>query len=447
MLTTTEKLENQLISLIEDEGKRLGVPVRTHTGIPGAMKSLLNGIENKGKQAIVLIDEVDSPFNNADAKANREKRKLFDGFFACLKDNLNIRLMLLASTMDRHSVLGDGANDSEDITTYHSASPDLGFTQDDVDALFPDAYLAECGVTDENKAKFFADLKFYYNGYRLRGDSEETVYSPYSILQCRKHKCQIDTYWVDEVTTTEMESIVPQFPQLISQETRIHFDKSNASVNDLTISGQAKEAVRMLWNYGIFTIAGGKDDVYDLKPSNQEVINIYRRMVELGVWQTTEKNALFATVVRHAEKRELLELGMALTLLFKPGNMNFEVESDIETVLRSGLDRAAEAFQGNAKGQVSLGFAEKTAGKADVVLTLPDSTYVFEIKLGSKYIAEDAMKQIKKKKYCEKLAKNLARRVYAVALHYNHLEGTSLQIAEVKHIKSGKAQYLKKFAC
>jgi hypothetical protein len=136
-----------------------------------------------GRQTYILIDEYDTPLNFARDKDYFEPMALFMKNFlsTTLKGNVYLAKAVVTGILriSKDSMLS-GLNNPEIYTMLRDTlyAPYFGFTDEELDPLF----------ADQNLIKNEAEVKAWYNGYRING---LTLYNPWSIMNCLKNKAEL----------------------------------------------------------------------------------------------------------------------------------------------------------------------------------------------------------------------------------------------------------------
>lgn len=165
-----------------------------------ALKHLMNYLHRHfGERVVVLIDEYDTPFQQAihqrlQTKNNLEVSgdyldalKTIMGAFLgdALKDNKDLEACMMTGII---RIAGAGIfsqlNNVDVLTVLDEKFAEhFGFTQAEVDEL-----LCKMGRTDQSKA--FSD---WYNGYEFGG---QVIYNPLSVIKCLDRN-KFGSYWLD----------------------------------------------------------------------------------------------------------------------------------------------------------------------------------------------------------------------------------------------------------
>ena len=272
-----------------------------------------------------------------------------------------------------------------------------GITEDEFSTdMAPDiAMLAqeyECSP-EEMRAK----LKLQYDGYRFSEKSPD-IYNPFSLLKCFNHR-KIANYWFDSGT--------PTF--LIRQMQ--HFRTDITTMDDMEVPSTAFDrpteamttALPLLYQTGYLTIKGYDRDsfAYTLGIPNQEVrlgfvdgllptyIGLDGADVQMG----------FALKFWRALRAKDLDLALREMQTYLAGlpyiegfKKKLEVISNAEGFYEWSFYLIFNMLNVYAKTQVKC-----AGGRIDMVVYMPDTVYVFELKVNG--TAADALKQIDTKGY------------------------------------------------
>ena len=236
-----------------------------------------------GKKVYILIDEYDTPINNA--YLEREKRpedslevvKLFQSLLgAALKDNPYLQQGLVTGILRiAKASFFSGLNNAGEYTLLDETfSTAYGFTQEEVNELLHK-------VPVDTPAQ---EIQEWYNGYKFSEGT--TLYNPWSIMCCLGRKGKIAPYWLDSGGTSLIDSVLrsdemqQDLQALVARETITSRIKRHISFDDIS----TPLGLRSLLLFGGYLNAHavtGKRDSYKLSIPNYEVRHIYEeRLVE-----------------------------------------------------------------------------------------------------------------------------------------------------------------------
>ncbi len=140
-------------------------------------------------KVFVLIDEYDNAINEAFNNANLLTELTDFGSAlrgACLKDNdsyLEKGLVTGILRVAKANIFSGLNNPTEETILDYKFSDYYGFTEEEVNKL-----LKQANILDKQA------IKEWYNGYIV---GNNTVYNPWSIMQCIDHNGDLELYWVN----------------------------------------------------------------------------------------------------------------------------------------------------------------------------------------------------------------------------------------------------------
>ncbi len=370
---------------------------------PGKM---LNGLihrayEQTGKQVAVIIDEYDAPLLDMlhTSEQLEQFRNVMQEFYVQLKAKEAMVKFCFITGITKFSQLSifSTINNLLNVSMQPEYAAICGITETEFATdMAPDiAMLAQkYGCTAE---EMHAKLKQQYDGYRFSEESPD-IYNPYSLLKCFTQK-KIDNYWFDSGT--------PTF--LIRQMQ--HFRTDITTMDDLEVPSTAFDrpteamttALPLLYQTGYLTIKGYDRDsmAYTLGIPNQEVrlgfvdgllptyIGLDGADVQMG----------FALKFWRALRAKDLDLALREMQAYLAGlpyiegfKKKLEDISNAEGFYEWSFYLIFNMLDVYAKTQVKC-----AGGRIDMVAYMPDTVYVFELKVNG--TAADALKQIDTKGY------------------------------------------------
>jgi hypothetical protein len=182
------------------------------------------------KKTFVLIDEYDNAINSAFNKPEMlEKLTVFFSnlFGACLKDNdsyLEKGLITGILRVAKANIFSGLNNPTEETILDDKFSEYYGFTEEEVNDL-----LAKVGI--ENKQ----EIKAWYNGYIV---GNNTVYNPWSIMQCISHNGNLAPYWVNSANPEMIKDLLINKSSLDDKQLIRNLIKYQKAVLDIELKKQ-----------------------------------------------------------------------------------------------------------------------------------------------------------------------------------------------------------------
>ena len=370
---------------------------------PGKM---LNGLIQRayrqtGKQVAVIIDEYDAPLLDVLHENDMldEFRNIMQEFYVQLKANEAMIRFCFITGITKFSQLSifSTINNLTNISMDAKYAAICGITEEEFDTqMAPDiAMLAE--EYECTPEEMHAKLKLQYDGYRFSGKGPD-VYNPFSLLKCFNQR-RMDNYWFESGTPTFLIRKLQQFHTDITGMERIE-----ASAMSFDRPTEAMEnALPLLYQSGYLTIKE-----YD-RLTDSYILSIPNKEVKVGLI-----SGLIPSYIGIDSSR--VQDGFALKFY------RAIIKNDIDTALQemkaflAGIPYV-EGFKEKLKDVKNYeGFYEYTFylifsmlniytrtqvkcanGRIDFVMLMPDTTYVFELKVHG--TAQEALDQINSKGY------------------------------------------------
>ena len=398
---TAEALKARMLLLLKDYAEIYGRDEDEVT--PG---SLLAGIIKRanrqtGKQVVVIIDEYDAPLLDILHKEDliEKMRNVMQEFYQPLKASEAMIKFCFITGITKFSQLSifSTINNLKNISLLPRFSAICGITEQEVRTTLAEDIRQMAEQSGCTPDEMFGKIKKMYDGYHFSEKSED-LYNPYSLLNAFTDN-KLANYW--------FESGTPTF--LIRQMQRFHTDIMSLDSMEVFVSefDQPTEAMQsalpLLYQSGYLTIKGYNQEAetYILAIPNQEVRIGYVEGL-LPVYTGLESGRVKAGFA--------LKFWRALT------------HQDIDSAMREMQAYLAdipyvEGFKQKLKDAATAeGFYEYTmylifsmlnvyvrtqvkciGGRIDMVVWMPDTIYVFELKTHGTPL--EALQQIDSKGY------------------------------------------------
>ncbi len=398
---SADDLRNRLMLMLDDFTSVYGrkdIEVTPGGLIDGLIK---RAYEKTGRQVVILIDEYDAPLLEVlhERETLSDKRMVMQEFFQPLKANERYIKFCFITGITKFSQLSifSTINNLTNVTTDPVFASICGITEQELTTVMRDdikQLATACATTYDNMHE---RLKMKYDGYHFSERSDE-VYNPFSLLKAFQQR-KLDNYW--------FESGTPTF--LIRQMQ--YFDTDITSLDHLEVfltdfdqpTENMRNALPLLYQSGYLTIKGydSESEVYTLAIPNQEVRVGYVEGL-LPVYTglaTRDVKAGFALKFWRALKNHDVDKAMREMQAYMAGIPYVEG-------FKQKLQEAAtaEGFYEYTMYLIfsMLNFYVRTqvkcaGGKADMVVWMPDVTYVFELKVRG--TAQEALRQIDERGY------------------------------------------------
>ena len=357
--------------------------------------------EQTNKQVAVIIDEYDAPLLDVlhESEQLEPFRNVMQEFYVQLKASEAMIKFCFITGITKFSQLSifSTINNLTNISMQTEYAALCGITEEEFSSVMaPDiAMLAqkyECSVEEMH-----ARLKRRYDGYRFAKESPD-VYNPFSLLKCFNQR-DIANYWFESGTPTFLIQQMKHFRTDITTLEEIcvqsyDFDQPTEAMND---------ALPLLYQSGYLTIKDydKESEMYTLSIPNQEVrigftrgllpayIGLDNRQVVSGFalkfWQALKKNDLDLAL----REMQAFFAGLPYVDGFKK---KLEDVSNLEGFYEWSMMLIFNMLNVYVQTQVRC-----ANGRADLVVKMPDTIYVIELKVNG--TAQEALEQIEKKGY------------------------------------------------
>lgn len=237
-----------------------------------------------GKKVIILLDEYDTPMQEAWLSGYWEEAvSFFSGLFnATFKTNEHLeRGLITGITRVAKESIFTGMNHLEVITTtsdkYETA---FGFTEEEVFAS-----LDKAGLGGEKQ-----EVKRWYDGFAF--GSQTDIYNPWSIISFISKKGKYDAYWSNTsgngLVNSLIQTGVPDIKQ--TMEGLIQGKSFEAEIDEKIVFDQISGSPNAVWSLLLATgylkvlslryVGEFKEKVYAMALTNLEVRSMFRNMVE-----------------------------------------------------------------------------------------------------------------------------------------------------------------------
>ena len=236
-----------------------------------------------GKKVIILLDEYDTPMQEAWLSGNWDDAvAFFRSFFnATFKTNSNMHRGVITgiTRISKESIFSDLNHLEVVTTTSHKYADCFGFTENEVFAA-----LDIMGLSSEKQG-----VKQWYDGFIF--GSHADIYNPWSITKFLSSGGEYGTYWVDSSGNGLVNSLIRTGSDSIKQtmEVLINGGSFDAEIDEQVIFNQIDGDECAIWSLLLasgylcvknFRYAGeDKTKIYTLALTNREVTLMFKKMI------------------------------------------------------------------------------------------------------------------------------------------------------------------------
>ena len=249
-----------------------------------ALKKLSDNLSRYyGKSVIILLDEYDTPMQEAYVYGYWDElvdfmRNLFNATF---KSNpyLERAVMTGITRVSKESIFSDFNNPKVVTTTSNEYTTAFGFTENEVFTA-----LEKYGYDDKKE-----EVKWWYDGFVFGKQSD--IYNPWSILNFLDTG-RIDTYWANTSSNRLVGKLIQEGDKRIKNtfEALLKGETIRCPINEQIVYSQLDHDANAIWSLllasGYLKVlayeektAAGKEVLYDLQLTNEEVKDMFYNMV------------------------------------------------------------------------------------------------------------------------------------------------------------------------
>ena len=389
---SVEQLEKYLADMLEEQETKWGYQTHLVDANLRLIELVKRAYEKTGEKVAVIIDEYDAPLLDVvHEKENLQPlRRIMQNFYCPLKmlDPYLEFTFITGITKFPQSSIFSGLNNLDNISMFDQYSAICGISKTELTTqMKPDvAALGEAlGMTYE---ECLAELTRFYDGYHFSEKSED-IFNPFSLVKAL-NAGKIAPYWFGSGTPSfllkQLDKYHVNLATLESQEAVLNsFDQSTEEMTD---------ALPLLYQSGYLTIKKYNPmfQEYTLGIPNREVRNgLLNSLIPHYVNPRRSDNDAFLLGFSKAVYRNDIEAAlehMRTYLATIPYDLENHSEKHYQTIFYLMFSFLNIYIQTEVKSAI---------GRADAVMHMPDTIYVFELKVDKS--AEEALAQIDEKGY------------------------------------------------
>ncbi len=236
-----------------------------------------------GKKPIILLDEYDTPMQEAYVYGYWEEMVLFirNLFNSTFKTNpyLERAIMTGITRVSKESIFSDLNNLEVVTSTTNKYTDAFGFTQEEVSSA-----LEECGLSDREEK-----VKYWYDGFTF-GEKTD-IYNPWSVINFLKEK-RFSTYWANTSSNSLVGKLIREGSKdvKIIMENLLKGETLCTKIDGQIVFNQLDHNEYAIWS---LLLASGylkveecnmdpdrEKDEYKLRLTNNEVKYMFEDMIE-----------------------------------------------------------------------------------------------------------------------------------------------------------------------
>ena len=400
--STIQSIRNQLKMVLRE----LGVECDDLNDPSGCFLDIIWAANKKyGQKVVILVDEYDKPIidviNNKEAA--HENRALLGSFYSAIKaSDQYVKFAMLTGVSKFSKVnLFSNLNNLTDITISKKYGTITGYTQHDLETTF----------SEHLKGANMEEVQRWYNGYNYFA---EAIYNPYDILQFIDNDCTFKNYWwetgnpgflIEKLRLSNF--YIPKLEDLIvGEETLNAFDVERIDL------------IALLWQTGYLTfdkeILIDNQSAYKMKVPNVEIQKSLNRLfLDYLVRESRELSSESLKVADALSQRDFELFVKTLKSLFSAIPYNNYVKNELANY--EGYYASVIYTFLSSLGYDTVAEDVTNKGRIDLTLKTKNAIFIFEFKVDSK---EEAIKQIKERKYYEKYQAE-DKEIYMIGINFD----------------------------
>jgi len=396
-----DALRRALLFQVRPHCERYGINVQELTPGQCLTRIIQQAYEQTGKQVVIIVDEYDAPLLEVlHEEENLPKfRKVMQEFYGPLKACEAMVKFCFITGITKFSQLSifSTINNLKNVSMKPEFSAICGITEQEVKTDFAEdikrmAIQYECSAEE-----MFLKIKSRYDGYHFAAVSED-IYNPFSLLNAFDDN-ELKSYWFASATPTYL---IHQMQHFRTDITSLERMEEPAESFDVPTEAMTT-ALPLLYQSGYLTIKGydRESEMYTLDLPNQEVRLGYTRGL-LPTYIGLESGSVqkgFALKFWRALKKDDVNLAMQEMKAYLAGipyvegfKQKLKDATTAEGFWEYTMYLVFSMLNVYVRTQVKC-----AGGRTDMVVWMPDTTYVFELKTNA--TAQQALEQIDDKSY------------------------------------------------
>ena len=408
--TSEFNFKSEIQSALGWNAECLGIMLDKTLSLSAQFDSLIKETYKKyNKPVVILIDEYDKPIldNITDAEMRNYARDTLKGLYEHIKYNdeyVKFAFLTGVSKFSKVSIFS-GLNNLVDISLYSQYGNICGYTQADLETAFQ-PYME--GVDMEK-------VKRWYDGYYFLKDN---VYNPFDILNFCANEHSYKNYWFETGSPSFLIKLIKEKNYYIPQ-------LENMSIGEEQLGAFDIERINfevLLYQSGYLTIGEEKkiEDIvfYSLKIPNLEVKSSFNKVI-VSMFTDSDSssigNALYRNMLMALHSADRDGVKDVLYTLF--ASLPYQNYANNNISIYEGFYASVVYAFLASLGVPLIGEDTMNRGRIDLTVNMEQKIYVIEFKVGT----EDALRQIKEKKYYEKY-QHQNKEIYLIGINFDDRE-------------------------
>ena len=382
--------------------------------------------EQTGLRVVVLCDEYDNVLLHSigDKEKQLAVRERFQNLFSPLKEMDDHLKFIFVTGISKFSQMGvfSKLNQLNNISMQSQYEAICGITEEELITTLHQDIESLAESMNQSYESTLGELKRMYDGYHF-GWSLTDMYNPFSLFNAFSSG-EIKDYWFGSATPSALIDMLSQMPPL--EITDIDGVKCESTAFDEAFDSY-QAPLPALYQSGYLTIKDYRKDrrIYTLGFPNQEVSSGFAGCLYRYVTNTQAddkpRSVFFNAYYDFMDTDDLPKFIEALKTLY--ASVPYVLDNKNEHYYQALLYMLLMAFGADVVAEEM-----SSKGRADIVLRMPRSIYIFETKYGS-HSLDEAIDQIDEMGYAKKYSLD-ERPIFKVGMVFG---------SEERNIKDWKA--------
>ncbi|MBO7134951.1 MAG: ATP-binding protein [Bacteroidales bacterium] len=367
-----------------------------------------------GQKVVVILDEYDATMLNAidDDKLQNQIRTMMTNLFSPLKklDSYLRFVFITGITKFSQMSIFSALNNLQDISLMPEFDAICGISKDELFTQLKDGlqnFAAKNDMTVEEATEQFTKK---YDGYHFSVEKQD-IFNPFSVIRALNDRT-LNDYWFGSATPTALIKLIRKFDIEMFDYESVECESSrfNQPVESVT------DLVPFLFQTGYLTIKDYNKDynTYILGYPNEEVKSSMANVLYKYTYKTQKNIPLKKAFIDFSKDDDLDKFIEHLKVFFYGFPFSMDNEKANELHYHSILYTALASFGADITAN-----QETALGKADLVLKMPKTIYVIELKYNRS--ANAAMRQIEQREYA-KAHLDSGKRIVKLAINFSSKE-------------------------
>ncbi len=397
---SAERLRKSLGELLKDYEDIYDIPVDASREVSDRLSSIIKTAYRKtGNRVVVLLDEYDAALMYAvdNKELFAEIRNELNDFFTPLKKLDSCIKFLFITGISKFSQVSifSALNNLVDISLDPKYEGVCGFTKEEMRRDFPEYVQIIADKYNCDLETAYEELRKNYDGYHFSEEMTCDVFNPFSILNAFD-KRKLNSFWFDSASPSALIKLVDKFDLNIGD-----LENCEAGLDSFSVPIESiDDPIPLLFQSGYLTI---KDydmevDSYTLSYPNREVrVALAKQLLQYKTKNPPELTNFSNSYKAFWKSDDLDRFLLSFKAFLKGFPFSLNNSDKNEKHYHGLLYTALVSFGADV-------FAEKEQyeGKPDIILKMPNTIYILELKYGKS--VGTALSQAKKKDYAGEFA-------------------------------------------